>query len=297
MSTYKEPIKWIKESVESILNQTYKNIEFVIIIDDPTNSEIINILREYSEDQSVKIYINEKNLGLVQSLNKGLKYCTGDYIARMDADDISLANRLEFQIKYLKDKKYDLIGCDYEVFFDNSIIRTAKGSYSNEVCKKILKYESCIAHPTWLVKRNVYETLQGYRNIDTCEDLDFLLRAELHGFKLGNCPHVLLKYRDNPNSISHLKNARQQSTARLLTKKYCKSKIISDKEYKEFLGSKKFTYNCNKEKRIYDNITNLKNRELRKTIRIISFIKLLSTPRYIFSKIKRIKIKLLKKNE
>ena len=84
MSTYREPIEWIKLSVESIINQTYKNIEYIIIVDDPDNKELISFLSDYENRfEFVKVVINEKNIGLVASLNKGLKYCSGEYIARI----------------------------------------------------------------------------------------------------------------------------------------------------------------------------------------------------------------------
>ena len=76
MSTYKEPVVWVEKAVNSILNQTYKNIEFVVIIDDPTNYEVIAFIESVCQkDNRVKLIKNEKNIGLVASLNKGLKFC------------------------------------------------------------------------------------------------------------------------------------------------------------------------------------------------------------------------------
>ena len=99
MSTYKEDEELLRESIESILNQTYKDIEFIIILDYPDNEIHQKVICEYaSKDKRVHFYINQKNLGLTKSLNRGISLCTGDYIARMDADDISLSDRLEKQL-------------------------------------------------------------------------------------------------------------------------------------------------------------------------------------------------------
>src|SRR5690606_13966390 len=110
MSTYNERLDWIVSSVESILNQTYKNIEFIIIVDHPDRIELREILIGYEkQDSRIKLVFNEVNQGLVRSLNLALTYCTGRYIARMDADDISLLHRLEHQKTYLELYKLDFV--------------------------------------------------------------------------------------------------------------------------------------------------------------------------------------------
>lgn len=99
MSTFNEKLEWVKEAIDSIINQTYRNIEFIIIVDNPNNIELKNMLEQYCiEDDRIKIIVNEFNIGLVKSLNKALKICSGEFIARMDADDISVKYRLEKQL-------------------------------------------------------------------------------------------------------------------------------------------------------------------------------------------------------
>src|SRR5690625_452840 len=90
MSIYNEDMLWLRDSIESILNQTYQNFEFIIINDNPSNDINKVILKEYiKKDNRIKIIENDTNLGLTLSLNKGLRESTGLYIARMDADDIA----------------------------------------------------------------------------------------------------------------------------------------------------------------------------------------------------------------
>ena len=111
MSTYKEPENQLRRSIESILNQTYKAFEYIIILDNPDNSDHIRIIKEYQQkDNRIQFHINEKNQGLTYSLNRGLSYANGKYICRMDADDISVPERLQWQKEHLEKCNVDLIG-------------------------------------------------------------------------------------------------------------------------------------------------------------------------------------------
>ena len=298
MSTYREPIEWIKLSVESIINQTYKNIEYIIIVDDPDNKELISFLSDYENRfEFVKVVINEKNIGLVASLNKGLKYCSGEYIARMDADDISNKERFEKQLDLMKQYSYDIVGCAYELFYEDTVLRIASGVFTDEFCKKVLCYESCVAHPAWLVKKEVYDSLNGYRDIDACEDLDFLQRAAYKGFKIGNSREVLLRYRDNPKSISHNKVTRQRAITTYISESYRKGNIISEDEYNKFLNSERYKKICESEQYIIHQEEIYKNVNSSKLEKYNAFCKLLMQPRYVKSKIIRRRINNWKKQE
>ena len=216
MSTYNEPLKWVKQAIESILQQTYQNIEFVIVIDDPSNFPVVEYINSIS---SVRVIENKENMGLVKSLNKALQMAQGQYIARMDADDISLPNRIEKQMDFLLKNKLDLCGSNIEIFDEKKSI-PSKVCLHDQYLKKVLRYEGGIPHPTWVSKREVYENLGGYRDIDACEDYDFLARAALKGYLFGNLKEITLRYRDNRNSISHLKLTKQLETARLIGMAY-----------------------------------------------------------------------------
>lgn len=257
MSTYKEPVDWVKKSVESILKQTYSNIEFIVIIDDPNNFEVIKYIRHCEKkDNRIKVIDNERNIGLVKSLNKGLQYCTGEYIARMDADDIAEINRIEEQINYIEKYGYDLIGAYMNIFNGKEKRAANKVCKTNWGCKKILNYEGTCFHPTWLVKRELYESLNGYRNIDSCEDYDFLIRAVCSNARIGNIPKVLLNYRDNGDSISHKNFNKQRLIADSLASIYRKhQKCIDNEQYKKIYENIIENYNETSiyliEKRIY----------------------------------------------
>lgn len=214
MSTYNENESWVKKAIESIINQTYQSIEFIIVLDNPDNAIIRNIVYEYSKkDNRIIVIENEKNLGLVSSLNKALKLSKGAYIARMDADDISEKERIEKQLIFLKKNKSDLVGSGV-AFIDESdnlmFGKAEKLHYSDYYIKHTLDFQNCIYHPTWLVRKELFLYLNGYRNISYCEDFDFLLRAKESNAKLDVLKEVLVYYRYNTKGISRTNKANQR---------------------------------------------------------------------------------------
>lgn len=241
---YKEPIEYLRMALNSIVEQTYKNLEIIIIIDDPQNTDVIEYFEKRAlEDGRIKVYVNKENLGIVKTLNRAIDISTGDYIARMDADDISLVNRIEEQHEFLNSSGLDLIGSSYDTFIDstanilNTVIVPQEKTISNH-----LEFENCLAHPTWFGKREVFINLKGYREIFACEDYDFLVRAINSGYKLGNCPDVLLHYRINSNSISNKNHLKQKVTFKYLSYNFRNKHDVSIEEYQKFLNSKNYTY-------------------------------------------------------
>lgn len=204
MSTYNERIEDVRLAVESILNQTYNDFEFIIVVDLPENEEIINVLKKYKEkDERIILIINKKNIGLPNSLNKGLKIATGEYIARMDADDISFPERLENQVKYL-DKNEDivLIGTlAKKIDENNNEIGCLKVPVGEQV-KTTLKYRCCLVHPSIMFKKEILKKISGYRNFPCAQDYDFYSRIIDYGYKIDNLNEYYLKYRISNRSIS-----------------------------------------------------------------------------------------------
>lgn len=235
MSTYKEDERLLRESIESILNQTYKDFEYIIILDYPDNDVHKSVIEEYAlKDDRIHFYINGKNMGLTDSLNRGLSLCHGEYIARMDADDISLPDRLERQMKYLEKNHYDLIGGITEMINENGSLLYSIKSIPTDPKKinKALRYSQCIAHPTWLGRKEVFEKNAGYRHMPLCEDYDFTLRAVLNGFVVSNLNEAVLKYRMTSNSISRSNLFEQYLYMSYITNEYKNKGIASvDKAY------------------------------------------------------------------
>ena len=133
MSVYNTPIEQLKQAIESILNQTYINFEFLIICDGIKNEDI-DFIKGF-KDERITLEINDKNIGLVKSLNKGLKIAKGKYIARMDTDDIAYPDRLEKEIKFMKENPQYAIVAGKANFFDESGIYGTSKIYG-EIQKK-----------------------------------------------------------------------------------------------------------------------------------------------------------------
>lgn len=260
MSTYNEAEKELETSINSILGQTYSNIEFIIINDNPSNKKLCEFLYSIM-DSRISILNNEKNYGLVYSLNRAWKYAKGDIIARMDADDISLNDRLEKQFYKMQVENYDLLGCCIE-----TIDKSKKIIYfptEDRAIRKKISWYNCIAHPTWMIKKSIYEELNGYRNIPYCEDYDFILRCIKSGYKVGNIPDIGLKYRIRKNSISNENRIDQYLLARYLA--FNKNRILrlSEEDINKYYSSHKFenkrnryiSYKKNKEDIIYNKIS------------------------------------------
>lgn len=232
MSCYNEEIRWIKGSIDSILEQTYINFEFIVVCDNPNYDELRELLINYKNvDKRVNIIFNEKNIGLTSSLNLALKQCNGQFIARMDADDISEKERLEKQIKVFKDNKdIDFIMSAVKYIDENdNVIRNSKMARCKEhVIKKCLKYGNISVHPTWMYKKTMLDELKEYDDINYAEDYDFLCRAIISGYKIKGIEEYLLKYRLRNAGITKSKRAYQEINAQIVAKNY--KKALNNKE-------------------------------------------------------------------
>lgn len=231
MSIYNENIDEIKASIDSILNQTYENIEFIIILDNPTRLDINVLLTEYQKiDTRIKVIYNQKNEGLALSLNKGLEIATGEYIARMDSDDISLQDRLKIQLEFLEENKnIDLIGSDViKINEKGQKIGELKSEYKYEKILKVIKYRNCFTHPSIFFRKNILKKINGYRNFPCAQDYDFLYRIIDNGYKVENLNKKLLKYKVRSKSISVEKRLFQLLIADYIQKLAFERKKITD---------------------------------------------------------------------
>ena len=237
MCTYNETCTVLSKAIDSIINQTFSDFEFIIIIDNPKRNDLISMVEEYSmKDNRIRFSVNEKNMGLPLSLNKGIQMARTNIIARMDADDICLEDRLEKEYRLLmSDDELTLVSCNTEYIdeHDNVIYIPNKlpENYS-DICL-IMEHLNIIAHPSVMYKKDCVIKLGMYRNIPACEDYDLWLRFIDSGFRICITNDRLLKYRTTSNGISKSNLLKQYCTAeyvKLLHKERCKT------------GSDKFTY-------------------------------------------------------
>lgn len=238
MSTYNEELEWVEKSINSILNQTYPYLEFIIVLDNPQNLCLKNLLLKLrSKDKRISILINQENIGLVKSLNMALKHCNGTFIARMDADDISDCRRIEKQLEYLRNNHLDFIFSSMNYINEEGIhlYQTNQNDVSVKEVKKFMKITNISNHPTWLCNKNVYEKLKGYRNVPYCEDYDFSLRALAYGFRIGKLNENLLEYRIRDTGISRSNSLEQFLNAKGIAKLFKKGEILNDKKVKKLV--------------------------------------------------------------
>ena len=128
MSVYNEPVDYVTKAIESILNQTWENIEFIIVMDNPSNAELGELIKSYgAQYNNIFIMENEKNMGLPYSLNRAISKASGKYIARMDADDISFPERIEEEVLFLKKNNYDMVASNrIDIDEEGNIIRKGR---------------------------------------------------------------------------------------------------------------------------------------------------------------------------
>lgn len=240
MSVYNEEEVWLREAIESILRQSFEDFEFIIILDNPKNIKLENIILNYKEnDKRIRFIKNPENLGLIKSLNLALQIAKGKYIARMDADDISQDNRLEVQYNFME--KYEdiaLIGSSIVQINENGEIidYNWKVSTNSFAIKKYLKYTNVIVHPTYFFRRNILlNGINNYRNVPCCEDYDFVCRVVAKGYNINNIDEKLLRYRIRKTSISRDKTLEQLYNSNYIRKIYRKNL----KTQKDFYDEKK----------------------------------------------------------
>lgn len=219
MSVYKEPIDWLRQSIDSILGQSYKDFEFIIVCDNPDYREGIALLNEYAKkDNKIKLILNEVNIGLTKSLNKGLAIARGEYIARMDADDVSLMNRFDVEIDYLKKHPdVDVLGSNKRAFGNVGFL-TKKTSHdiplSNEDIKVCMLFVCPMVHPSVMMKRLIGgEPVKYDENNRVAQDYRLWHDLQKHGAVINNINEVLVNYRVSNSQISS-KNALQREVCK-----------------------------------------------------------------------------------
>ena len=198
---------FLEQAVASILSQTFEDLELVLIDDHSTDTALITL----DKSDPRLIILKSKGHGLVNACNTGFSHCRGRFIARMDADDVSLPHRLACQLDYLeRNPDVDIAGCCVEIFSDHGI-KGGLERYQNwlnsvrepaEVHKQIF-IESPLPNPGVMLRRSALEQLGGYRNNDWPEDYDLWLRADAANMRMGKPEPVLLRWREHEKRLTH----------------------------------------------------------------------------------------------
>jgi len=206
--------QYLSIAIDSILNQTFTDFEFVIINDCSTDQSKA-IIQSYADERIVYLE-NEKNLGLAAALNKGIAIAKGKYIARMDDDDVAFAERLERQVAFLEEnRQIGLLGSYAEIVGNQTGLRK-HSEYSDQL--KVRTFFSCqFCHPTVMIRKEVLDqnNLRYNETFSTAQDYELWSRMlECTGF--ATLPLILLKYRTHDKQVSVAKRQLQiESTSHI----------------------------------------------------------------------------------
>ena len=214
MSEYNTPPDYLRASIESILSQTFKDIE-IIIVDDCGKNDLDSITEEY-RDKRIRVIKNNKNIGLVESLNKAIAVSKADILARMDTDDVADENRLEEQYNFMiNHEEYSVVGTLANEFSKNNT--TGVLGKPGEKTAKSLAYGDSIIHPSVMMRKKDIQSVGGYKNYKRAEDLSLWFELAMKGFRLFVIDRVLLNYRVNEEDYSKrkFKTRRGEIKARL----------------------------------------------------------------------------------
>jgi len=213
MSVYNEPESQIRESVESLLCQTFQDFELIVVCDNPQRTDVKDILDSYKNNR-ILFYQNPKNVGLAMSMNKAAELARCDIFARMDADDIANPNRFETDFSLLN-KGYDIVFSDFSVIDESSKVINAKEApvyTSTNLGIDVMLDPSIIHHPTTMFTRAIFEKAGKYRDFPCSQDSDLWMRMAEAGARFYYIPEKLLRYRINSQSVSRKRWYQQQLT-------------------------------------------------------------------------------------
>jgi len=205
--------KFLDQAIESILKQTFVDFEFLIVDDASTDScpEIISTWAK--KDSRISVIKNNLNIGLTKSLNKGIEMAKGEYIARIDADDVCYPKRLEKQVAFLDaNKNCALVGSWAEIINDkNNILRVVKyPTESAKLKRDLIKYNPFF-HSSIMIRKSTLTNVGMYdENFRFAQDYELYFRIAKK-YDIANLPETLIKYREIKDSITSKKNRKQIS--------------------------------------------------------------------------------------
>ncbi len=226
--------RFVEKAVRSIMEQSYRNLE-IIVIDDCSQDSTGKILGKLSlEDKRIKYIKNEKNIKLPRTLNKAIRLSSGEYIARMDADDISFPDRFQKQLEFLvSNPNVDLVSANSQYIDENENILSVRTYHPSEHSDiiSVLPWKCPFVHPLIMAKRTFFEELNGYdTSLPYAEDYELWIRGWLNSKRYHNLSDILLQYRVHSNQMTSSEfNAKN-------------AKVIRSFLYDYFLKTKKIKF-------------------------------------------------------
>lgn len=196
----------VGRAIRSVLCQTIRDIE-LIVIDDGSNDGTTEVVRSI-EDERIR-FVTMEHRGVVAAANFGTETARSPFIARMDADDFSLPDRLEKQLAYMRQHAFDVVGCQVRIVDSNGNAAQSLQRYQRWINEETLTGDQILAfrfvefpivNPTILAKRSYFEL--GFRDDGFPEDYDLMLRAADAGFRIGKVPELLFDWSDHERRLT-----------------------------------------------------------------------------------------------
>lgn len=210
---------YIRETMDSILSQSFREFEFIIVNDGSTD-DTEPILQGYT-DNRIRYVRNSVNKGLIASLNTGLQLARGEYVARIDADDIADRDRLRMQLEFLlKHPDHGLCGTYYKVIDEaGRVVEEVKLPSTPEEASTFLAFGNCFCHSSIMIRASLLRELRYRDAYEVCEDYDLWYRAAQKS-KVSNLPVFATKYRIHGRNVSLVKKTLQDRQVALVSRNW-----------------------------------------------------------------------------
>lgn len=207
----------LSEAIESVLNQSFTDFEFLIINDGSTDRSV-DIIKTY-RDPRIRLVENERNFGLVDTLNRGIDLARGELIARMDCDDVCVPERLSKQVAFMKQHpEVGICGSWIEYFMGKELVMKFPAQHE-EIIQAFPSYNP-MAHPTVMIRAEILKSRRLYYDSDYRHVEDYELWTRLAAVTCcANLPEVLVRYRIHPEQIGRKHSAEQQETIKKIQSK------------------------------------------------------------------------------
>lgn len=234
MSVYhKEQPEYLRDSINSMLNQTIEPDEIVLVKDGPLTEALEKVIYEYKDNPILNVVELKENVGLGKALNIGLTKCKNEIVARMDTDDISEVERCETQIKFFEDPSISVVGSSVAEFIDNTnnVIAYKSVVEDHEQITRDMKYRNPMNHPTVMFRKKDVESVGSYKHWFLNEDYFLWIRMLEKGFRFKNINKPLVKMRITDETYMRRGGWKYFITQKNLFDYMLKNKIIGLKEY------------------------------------------------------------------
>lgn len=239
MSVYKEPIAWIEMSIKSVLSQSYSYFEFIIVDDNPDDNALAEFLSmNERNDNRIKIIFNDMNIGLTRSLNKACLQMHGNFMARIDADDIWIEGKLQTQMDFMMSHpNIDVCGTWIELIDENEkkIGSNAYPTQHIDIAKQMM-YSNPIVHSSVVIRSSALNNrLSKIYNEDclTSQDYELWTSLFLEGSIFANIPQYLTLYRYSSQQVSKLKKKNQKDNAAKISNEFVR-KLFNKIQIKDY---------------------------------------------------------------